>query len=90
MPGDHDFIDFLNQTKAEDDDYTDQEESEDEESEDKSEGFSVNIPLNGSPLYPRIYTGDSAKPLSTGLFPVSEVGDDNINSTWNGIMSFYG
>ena len=38
VPGDHDFIDFLNQTKAEDDDYTDQEESEDEEeSEDDSE-----------------------------------------------------
>lgn len=85
MSKNQDFIDFLNQ----------EEEFEDDEAPDKSEDSqdsqdSVNIPLNGSPLYPRIYTGDSAKPLSTGLHPESEVGDDNITNTWHGLMSFYG
>ena len=50
---------------------------------------SVNIPLNGSPLYPRIFTGDSAKPLS-GQFNDSEWVDDNIHETWRGLMSYYG
>lgn len=81
------FIDFLHQEEEPEDDGA-LEESE--ESEPGSVEDSTNIPLNGSPLYPRIYTGDSAKPLSTGLFPESEVGDDNITNTWRGLMSFYG
>lgn len=86
MPKSQDFIDFLNQENTEEAEETAEEESEEGESANKS----VNIPLNGSPLYPRIYTGDSAKPLSTGLFPESEIGDDNITNTWHGIMSYYG
>lgn len=51
---------------------------------------SVNISLNGSPVYPRIYTGDSARPLM-GQYPESEYKDDNnIHHTWLGLMSFYG
>nr|BDD46218.1 hypothetical protein 50 [bacterium] len=86
MSKSQDFIDFLNQ-----EDQEDEEDIQSEESDASGEkDISVNIPLNGSPLYPRIYTGDSAKPLSTGLFPESEIGDDNITNTWRGIMSFYG
>lgn len=48
------------------------------------------VPISGSPLYPRIYTGDSAKPLMNGMFPESEYVDDNIHGTWQGIMSYYG
>lgn len=58
----------------------------------KDEGpeSSVNIPLSGSPLYPRIYVGDSAKPLQ-GQFHESEYVDDNISRTWTGMLtSFYG
>ena len=85
MSKNQDFIDFLHQEEEAEDDGPFEESEESESSKD-----SVNIPLNGSPLYPRIYTGDSAKPLSTGPFPESEVGDDNITNTWHGLMSFYG
>lgn len=85
MSKNQDFIDFLHQEEEVEDDGPLEESDESESSKD-----SVNIPLNGSPLYPRIYTGDSAKPLSTGPFPESEVGDDNITNTWHGLMSFYG
>lgn len=87
MSNSQDFIDFLYQEEEAEDDGAPEEAGE---SESKSVEDSVNIPLNGSPLYPRIYTGDSAKPLSTGVFPESEVGDDNITNTWRGLMSFYG
>jgi len=86
MSNNQEFIDFLNQKEEKEE----EEVSEDDPEKGDSEDISVNIPLNGSPLYPRIYTGDSAKPLSTGLFPATEVGDDNITNTWRGIMSFYG
>lgn len=60
------------------------------EEEDDSDGESFNLPLSGSALYPRIYTGDSAIPLM-GDFHESEYKDDNITRTWNGILtSFYG
>lgn len=64
------------------------DEEEYEEGEEDEEA-SVNIPLNGSPLYPRIFTGDSAKPLM-GQFHESEWVDDNISRTWLGLMSYYG
>ena len=85
MSTEQSFIDFLHQNEGEEDDGPLEESEESESAKD-----STNIPLNGSPLYPRIYTGDSAKPLSTGPFPESEVGDDNISNTWHGLMSFYG
>lgn len=67
------------------------EEDELDENNDNSEEESTfNIPLNGSPLYPRIYIGDSAKPLS-GQFSESEYIDDNVSRTWTGLLtSFYG
>lgn len=69
-----DLMEFLEQ---EDDDLDEQDDS-------------VNISLNGSPVYPQIYTGDSARPLM-GQYPESEYKDDNnINQTWLGLMSFYG
>ena len=86
MSNNQEFIDFLNQKEETEDEEVLQDDTEEVD----SENISVNIPLNGSPLYPRIYTGDSAKPLSTGLFPETEVGDDNITNTWRGLMSFYG
>ena len=61
------------------------EELEDQEDDESS----VNIPISGSPLYPRIFTGDSALPLQ-GQFPESEYVDDNISRTWTGLLSFYG
>jgi len=69
-----------------------EEEGEEEEEEEEliEEVSSVNIPLNGSPLYPRIYVGDSAKPLG-GQFHESEYVDDNISRTWTGLLtSYYG
>ena len=66
------------------------EEEVEEEEDIESEEDSVNIPLSGSPLYPRIFVGDSAKPLQ-GQFPESEYIDDNISRTWTGLLtSFYG
>jgi len=61
---------------------------EDSENDDESE-ISDNIPLNGSPLYPRIFIGESAKPLMN-TFHDSEYVDDNISRTYLGLLSFYG
>lgn len=58
------------------------EENEEELLQEDSE----NIPLDGSPLYPRIYIGDSAQPLM-GQFPESEYVDDNISRTYMGLLS---
>ncbi len=70
--------------------YVDEEDVEEEASESEEDAeSSANIPLGGSPLYPRIFLGDSAKPLM-GQFPASEYVDDNINTTWLGILSFFG
>jgi tRNA nucleotidyltransferase/poly(A) polymerase len=54
------------------------------------EKTSINMPVPSSPLYPRIYTGDSARPLQ-GQFNTSESVDNNAISESNkGLMSFYG
>lgn len=49
----------------------------------------ANISLVGSPVYPRIFWGDSAKPLA-GQFPESEYVDDNIHRTYQGLLSYLG
>lgn len=50
----------------------------------------TNIPINGSPLYPRTFIGESAKPFN-GQFQESEYIDDNISRTWLGVLtSFHG
>ena len=59
-----------------------------EESKEDEEKSSVNIPLSGSPLYPRVYVGDSAKPLM-GQFHESEYMDDNISRTWLGLLTSF-
>lgn len=65
-------------------------EEDDEEDVVENDESSVNIPLSGSPLYPRIYVGDSSKPLR-GQFNQSEYMDDNMTRTWTGLLtSFYG
>lgn len=65
-------------------------EEELDDLEEPSEESNANIPLDGSPLYPRIYVGDSAKPLQ-GQFNQSEYVDDNITRTWTGLLtSYYG
>lgn len=52
---------------------------------------SANIPLSGGPPeYPRIFWGESAKPLSGGNYPNSSYIDDNISRTWQGLMSVTG
>lgn len=61
-----------------------------EDEEDVEVSSSFNAPLSGSPIYPRIFVGDSAKPLQ-GQFHESEYVDDNISRTWTGLLtSFYG
>ena len=65
-------------------------EGEDDEVVEEEDDSSVNIPINGSPLYPRVFVGESAKPLQ-GQFHESEYVDDNISRTWTGLLtSFYG
>jgi hypothetical protein len=65
------------------------EEEEEEEEEEEDQKSSVNIPLSGSPLYPRIYLGDAAE--GPGQFPESEYVDDNISRTYMGLLTgFYG
>lgn len=72
------------------DDLIEDENSNDDLIEEvKDDDSSVNIPLNGSPLYPRIFIGDSAKPTMS-QFNDSEWVDSNIHNTWKGLMSFYG
>jgi len=92
MSSPKDFFDFLNKEMNDELEGSEEESAEaDPDAPLLSEEFSVNIPLNGSPLSPRIWTGESAKPLSTGPYPDSgAVGDDNITNTWHGLMSFFG
>jgi len=63
------------------------EEEEVEETEESKE--SANIPLVGSPVYPRVFWGDSTKPLNN-QFPNSEYVDDNIHRTYQGLNSYFG
>lgn len=70
------------------------EEDEDiescEENQDSEEDDLDDFPVSGSPLYPRIYTGDSARPLSN-QYPNSEYVDDNlVGNAWSGVLSYYG
>jgi hypothetical protein len=60
-----------------------------EESEENEEDESANISFVGSPVYPRVFWGDSAKPLM-GQFPESEYVDDNIHRTYQGLLSYLG
>ena len=72
-------------------------EEEDEESSDEEivylengEKSSVNIPINGSPIYPKIYVGESARPLEEQYYETESI-DENINRTWVGLLtSYYG
>ena len=63
-----------------------EEDSEEEEPKDES---SVNIPIDGSPLYPHTFFGESGRPLNNlwEQFPESEYVGDNINTTNMGLMS---
>lgn len=70
------------------DEIDDEEITEDEE--ESSLEYATNISLDGSPLYPRIFVGESAKPLMNGPFPETQIVDDNITNTWRGLLSFYG
>lgn len=67
------------------------EEPESEEEIELSKDLpATNIPLSGSPLYPRIFIGESAKPLQSQPNE-SEYVDDNISRTWLGLLtSFHG
>lgn len=60
-----------------------------EESEENEDDESANISFVGSPVYPRVFWGDSAKPLM-GQFPESEYVDDNIHRTYQGLLSYLG
>ncbi len=71
----------------ENEDYASDEEDEEEEGTEKE--ISDNIPFNGSPLYPRVFIGESAKPLMSE-FNDSGYVDDNITRTYLGLLSFYG
>jgi hypothetical protein len=65
-------------------------QEDEEEIDEPIDEESSNIPVSGSPLYPRWTVGDSAKPLS-GQFNESGYIDDNISRTWTGLLtSFYG
>ena len=64
--------------------------------DDDEEGEEEALPIQGSSLYPRIFTGDSARELPNDVpgeqYPQSAyMGDDNnIHQTWLGLMSYYG
>jgi len=69
--------------------FFDEDDSIDDIEDDNLEE-SINMPLGGSPVYPRIFIGDSSKPLQN-QFNESEYVDDNISRTWTGLLtSFYG
>lgn len=46
--------------------------------------------FQGNPSYPRIFWGESAKPLINGPYPESEYMDDNIHTTYKGLISYLG
>lgn len=68
-------------------DSSDEECTSDEK--DCKENESSNIPFNGSPLYPKLFLGDSSK-HTNNQYPESEYVDDNIHRTYQGLLSFYG
>lgn len=50
---------------------------------------SANLPLSDNPTYPRVFWGESAKPLMN-RYPNSEYIDDNISRTYQGLLSYFG
>jgi hypothetical protein len=61
-----------------------------DESEEDEEVSEEEMPLSGSAMYPRIYIGDSAKPLPRQS-DSSYHFDDNVTNTYMGMLtSFYG
>lgn len=48
-------------------------------------GAAGNIPLNGSPIYPHMYVGNTTR--STQSYPLSYYSDDNIRSIYYGLIS---
>jgi hypothetical protein len=60
-----------------------------DETEEDEVNESANISFVGSPVYPRIFWGESAKPLM-GQYPNSEYVDDNIHRTYQGLLSYFG
>lgn len=65
------------------------DETEEEVEETEDDKYATNISFVGSPVYPRIFWGDSAKPLM-GQFPESEYVDDNIHESYKGLLSYLG
>ncbi len=76
--------------KAEEVDCVDSEDEKSSESTKLSDENSIDVLIQGSPSYPRIFWGESAKPLTNGMFPETEYVDDNIHATYHGLISFLG
>lgn len=77
-----------NNLEEEDNIYEDDEDKI--EIEEPDENTAINLPLTGSSIYPKVYIGDSSRPLS-GQFNQSEYIDDNVSRTWTGLLnSFFG
>lgn len=72
-----------------DDHEIDEDLETDEDIDDSEDDFEEGLPLNGSPSYPRIFVGESAKPLH-GQYDTSAYIDDNIHRTYQGLLSYYG
>jgi hypothetical protein len=70
--------DFLNELEVNSEDIDDSEKMS-----------ATNISFVGSPSYPRIFWGESTKPL-TGQYPNSEYVDDNIHRSYQGLLSYFG
>lgn len=72
--------------------FNENEEFEEPEEIDDLDGYlddTTNIAFSGSPLYPRIFLGESSKPLNP-QFNESSYVDDNIHRSYLGLMSFFG
>ena len=65
-------------------------ENDNKENAELSEEESIEVLFQGNPSYPRIFWGESAKPLVNGPFPESEYMDDNIHTTYKGLISYLG
>lgn len=78
---------YINPKESEPEETIEEDANEVEEQDNEEE--SANISFVGSPVYPRVFWGDSAKPLN-GQFPNSEYVDDNIHRTYEGLLSYFG
>jgi hypothetical protein len=45
------------------------------------------VPFNSSPVYPRIFIGDSPRYISD---KTTHYADPNVAQTWTGLISYYG